>query len=470
MPDSQPKPANAMQQSPDPHPHQSPQEHAQRHASLGIHGLHQHEAAHDVRRVRRLHQARWMALGVVAVLAVGAIGVVVERNVHAQVLSRQTEAGAQRYVNTVNPKPARAEGKLQLPATLAGLNETPLYAHTSGYVSRWYKDIGDHVKAGDLLAQIETPEVAQQLAQARTTNQQAQSNLEQARSTYERWKALRARDAVPQQELDDRKVALTNAQAAVDTSGAEIKRLEQLLAYNRIVAPFAGTITLRNVEVGNLVDPGNGGLPKAMFSLSQSQVLRTLVQVPQAYAARVRVGQAATVTLRELPGQEFAATVTRTSRAIDAATRTMLVELQVPNPKELLLPGSYGQVSFDLGGAGAAPRTGDGLAVVTLPNNCLLFRPEGSLVAVVGTDHKVHLQPVTLGRDLGTVIELRSGVKLQDAVIVNPPDSIAEGEAVVATPLPPPKDASTSAKGASGGAPAPAAPRPNPSNTAGGAN
>lgn len=423
------------------HPHTA-REHAQRHASLGIHGLHTHEPAHNIRRVQRLHQARKLALGVVALLLLGAAGVLVERSVHAQALVRQTEAGNKRYVNTVHAKPARAEGTLQLPATLAGLNETPLYAHTSGYVSHWYKDMGDKVKQGELLAQIETPEVAQQLAQVRATHLQAQANLDQARTTYERWKALRARDAVPQQELDDRKVALTNAQAALDTSGAEIKRLEQLLAYNRIVAPFAGTITMRNVEVGNLVDPGNGGLPKALFSLSQSEVLRTLVQVPQAYANRIRVGQAATVTLRELPGQAFAASVTRTSRAIDTVSRTMLVELQVPNPKELLLPGSYGQVSFDLGGQ-PAPHAGHASVVVTLPNNCLLFRPEGALVAVVDAGNKVHLQPVILGRDLGTIIELRSGVAPKDAVIVNPPDSIAEGEQVEPTPLPAPKEAAS---------------------------
>jgi len=454
MSDLKPNAVDAMHNDNDSAHHHTPQEHAQRHASLGIHGLHEHEAAHNIRRVQRLHQARTLALGVVALLVLGAVGVFVERTVHAQALTRQTEAGAKRYVNTVNAKPARAEGKLQLPATLAGLNETPLYAHTSGYVSRWYKDIGDKVKQGDLLAQIETPEVAQQLALVRATNLQALANLEQARSTYERWKALRARDAVPQQELDDRKVALTNAQAAVDTSGADIKRLEQLLAYNRIVAPFAGTITMRNVEVGNLVDPGNGGLPKAMFSLSQSQVLRTLVQVPQTYAGRIRVGQSATVTLRELPGQAFEASVTRTSHAIDTVTRTMTVELQVPNPKELLLPGSYGQVSFDLGGAQTAPRTGDAPAVVTLPNNCLLFRPEGPLVAVVGDDNKVHLQPVTLGRDLGTIIELRAGVTPKDAVIVNPPDSIAEGEQVEAAPLPPPKEPAASGKPAPGADPA----------------
>ena len=311
-----------------------------------------------------------------------------------------------------------------------------MYAHTSGYVSHWYKDMGDTVKAGDLLATIETPEVEQQLVQARAAQAQAHASFELARTAYERWQALQQRDAVSRQELDDRRGAFVAAQSALQSTTAEVRRLEQLLAYNRIVAPFAGTVTLRNVEVGNLVDPGNGGLPKALFSISQSQTLRTLVQVPQAYAPRVHVGQAGRITLVEHPGEAYAAAVSRTAGAIDTGTRTLEVELRIPNERHQLLPGSYAQVTLDLVAGKAAGMPAPGLLI--LPNNALLFRPEGSFVALVGAEGKVHLQPVGVGRDLGVLIEIRSGLTPADRVIVNPPDSIAEGETVKAEPLPVP--------------------------------
>lgn len=421
--------------SPPPH---HPLDHAQRHAALGIHGLHSHEAAHDIRRVRRLHQAYRMAWGVVGLLLLGGAGVLWQRHLMAQTLETQRDQGAERYVNFVQPKPGRDQAKVTLPATLVGLVETPIYAHTSGYVSHWYKDLGDRVKAGELLATIETPEVEQQLAQARAAQAQAHASEELARTAYERWQALQQRDAVSRQELDDRRGAFVTAQSALQSTTAEVHRLEQLLSYNRIMAPFAGTVTLRNVEVGNLVDPGNGGLPKALFTLSQSETLRTLVQVPQAYAPRVHVGQTGQISLMEHPGESYAARVSRTAGAIDTNSRTLEVELRIPNDRHALLPGSYAQVTLDLGAAGtsgggsAAPAGG----LLVVPNNALLFRPEGSFLALVNGEGKVHLQPVKLGRDLGLLIEIRSGLTPADRVIVNPPDAIAEGEAVKAEPLP----------------------------------
>ena len=430
-----------------PPPHQS-LDHAQRHAALGIHGLHSHEAAHDIRRVRRLHQTYRMAWGVVGLLLLGGVGVLWQRHLMAQTLETQREQGAERYVNFVQPKPGRDQAQVTLPATLVGLAETPIYAHTSGYVSHWYKDMGDPVKAGELLATIETPEVEQQLAQARAAQAQAQTSHELARAAFERWQALQQRDAVSRQELDDRRGAFVTAQSALQSTTAEVRRLEQLLSYNRIVAPFAGTVTLRNVEVGNLVDPGNGGLPKALFTISQSETLRTLVQVPQSYAPRVHVGQAGRVSLTERPGESYAARVSRTAGAIDAASRTLEVELRIPNDRHVLLPGSYAQVTLDLGagpaGGGVASAAG---GLLVLPNNSLLFRPEGSLVALVSAEGKVHLQPVTVGRDLGVLIEIRSGLTPADRVIVNPPDALAEGDAVKAEPLPVPAQPSAGKRG-----------------------
>lgn len=403
--------------------------HAQRHSSIGIHGLHQHEGAHNIKRIRLLRRARWAALGVLLVLGAGAALVMTERAAQARALAASTQENAKVHVFVVTPRPGRGQQTLQLPGSLQGYIETPIYARSSGYVKQWFKDIGARVSKGELLAEIATGEIEQQLAEARANRAQVQSNLQLARTSFERWQGLRQRDAVSQQELDERQNTLKLVQANLAASEAVVQRLELQLSYNRIVAPFSGVVTKRNIDVGSLVDAGNGGAPKLLFTLSQTDVLRLYVSAPQSVAPSIKAGQEAQVTLSELPGQSFTGKVVRTAGAIDPATRTLQVEINLPNPDGKLLPGSYVQVALQAAGADKP--------VLTVPNNGLLFRPEGTLVATV-VDGKVQLKKVTLGRDLGVRIEIQSGLSPQDKLIINPPDSLAEGDAVVANDAPVP--------------------------------
>ena len=403
--------------------------HAQRHSSIGIHGLHQHEGAHNIKRIRLLRRARWAALGVLLVLGAGAALVMTERAAQARALAASTQENAKVHVFVVTPRPGRGQQTLQLPGSLQGYIETPIYARSSGYVKQWFKDIGARVNKGELLAEIATGEIEQQLAEARANRAQVQSNLQLARTSFERWQGLRQRDAVSQQELDERQNTLKLVQANLAAAEAVVQRLELQLSYNRIVAPFSGVVTKRNIDVGSLVDAGNGGAPKLLFTLSQTDVLRLYVSAPQSVAPRIKAGQEAQVTLSELPGQSFTGKVVRTAGAIDPATRTLQVEINLPNPDGKLLPGSYVQVALQAAGADKP--------VLTVPNNGLLFRPEGTLVATV-VDGKVQLKKVTLGRDLGVRIEIQSGLSPQDKLIINPPDSLAEGDAVVASDAPVP--------------------------------
>lgn len=377
-----------------------------RHSSIGIHGLHAHEAAHGIHRIRLLKRTQRVALGIVGVLLIGAAIVIGLRIAKGGALAETSREQQIRYVSVIQPKSARESRELRLPATLQGSIEAPIYARTSGYVSRWYKDIGDQVKKGELLAQLDTPEVEQQLNEAK-------ANLQLAQATFERWDALRKRDAVSQQELDEKRNVLA-------TTRATVQRLQDQLNYSRIVAPFSGVVTRRNVDIGNLVDAGGGA--RLLFTLAKTDPLRVYVYVPQNYAPQVKAGNKAEISLRELPGQTFTGTVTRTAGAINTLTRTMQVEIQLGNPDGKLLPGAYAQVAIKTQGGNAS--------AMTVPGNTLLFRPQGTMVAIVGTDGKVHLQHVTIARELGIDVELSSGVTPEDRLIVNPADSLNEGDMV----------------------------------------
>ena len=265
--------------------------------------------------------------------------------------------------------------------------QAPIAARASGYLKRWTKDIGSKVERGELLAEIETPEIDQQLSQAIAARDQAAASLALSKSTVDRWEGLRKKDVVSQQDLEERRSAVAQSQANVAAAEANVQRLRQLEGFKRVVAPFAGVITRRNVDVGDLID-GNGSRP--LFLLAQTDPLRVYVNVPQTYAQLVKPGQPVVVTQAELRGQTFQGQVARTAASIDANTRTMQVEIALPNPDGRLLPGAYVQVALPLASSGA----------LTMPTNTLLFRGEGTLVAVVDAQGKVALRKVGVGPQL----------------------------------------------------------------------
>jgi RND family efflux transporter MFP subunit len=301
------------------------------------------------------------------------------------------------------------------------VTESTVYARSNGYVVRWVKDIGSTVKKGELLAEITAPEIDQELSQAVSARAQAAASASLAKSTADRWQALRAKDAVTQQDLDERLSAYHQAEASLAAADANAGRLQKLQGFNRVVAPFDGVVTRRNVDVGDLVNAGNGGTGQALFAVAQVDPLRLYVYVPQVYAHQIKIGDAVTVTLAERAGEQYRGTVARTARAIDTATRTMQVEIQVPNPTGALIAGSYVQVTL--------PINVDNDALV-VPTNVLLFRPEGTHVALVDGAGKVHLTPVKLGTDFGTRVEVLRGLSATDTIVLNPADSLADGDVV----------------------------------------
>jgi RND family efflux transporter MFP subunit len=394
-----------------------------RHAVLGIHSAPEDGSPehHHPRRGPILKRARLAGAVAVALLLLGGAAVLLQRVVRANALTASTAALNQQFVVTTNATPAKGGQPLSLPGTLQGIIESPIYARSSGYVLRWTKDIGSRVNKGDVLAEIDTPEVDQQLSQAVAARQQAASSLELAKSSAERWEALRKKDAVTQQELNERSSAYTQAQANLAAAEANVRRLQKTEEFKRVLAPFSGVVTSRSVDVGDLINGGNGGAGNALFRLAQVDTLRVYVYVPQAYAQRIKAGDKVDVTQAELPGQKFSGSVVRTAGAIDAATRTMQIEVNLPNQDNALLAGAYVQVSLPVSGSANA---------LLVPSNVLLFRPEGPRVAVVGAGGKVTLQTVALGHDLGNKIEILDGVTAAQSLVVNPADSLADGDVV----------------------------------------
>ena len=370
---------------------------------------------------RVLKRAKVIVGGIVGGLLVGAVIVFVLRSFHASALDNSTTLHAKQYVLTIMPQAGSDGQPLTLPGTLLGVVESTVYARSSGYVVRWVKDIGSSVKKGELLAEIAAPEIDQELSQAVSARAQAAASSSLAKSTAERWQALRQKDAVTQQDLDEHQSAYTQAAANLAAADANVGRLEKLRGFNRVVAPFDGVLTRRNVDVGDLVNAGNGGTGQALFAVAQVDPLRLYVYVPQLYARQVKIGDVVTVTLAERVGQQYRGTIARTARAIDTATRTMQVEIRVPNPTGALIAGSYVQVTL--------PINVDAQALV-VPTNVLLFRPEGTRVALVDPGGHVHLAAVKLGTDFGTRVEILSGLSSTDQIIMNPADSLADGDVV----------------------------------------
>lgn len=392
----------------------------QRHAALGIHAVEGVDDGELLKRRQILRRTRWIALVVLVLLALGAGRTMLSRLANAKTLETGAAEQARQYVKTTLPTVGTAGQTLALPGTLQGYVQAPISARASGYLKRWTKDIGARVEKGELLAEIETPEIAEQLSQAVAARQQSSASLALANSTVERWESLRKKDVVSQQELDERRSGVVQARANVAAAEANVQRLRQLDAFKRVNAPFAGVITRRNVDVGDLIDAGSGGGGRALFVLTQTDPLRVYVNVPQTYSQMIKAGQSVVVTQAELRGQSFKGTVARTAGAIDAATRTMQVEVALPNPSGTLLPGAYVQVALPMGAS----------TVLRVPTNTLLFRPDGSRVALVDGTGRVSLRKVQIGRNLGEEMELLDGIATTDRLVLNPTDSLADGDVV----------------------------------------
>jgi RND family efflux transporter MFP subunit len=364
---------------------------------------------------------RWIVLGLgVVVLAAALAAGLLPRLSAKEELKKQARDLNVPTVAVIKPKPGAAAQELILPGNIEAYVETPVYARTNGYVSRWLVDIGARVKAGQLLAEIETPEIDDQLQQARAELSSAQANYQIAAKTATRWNELAQTGNVSKHDADQASSTMQARQAAVESARFNVARLEKLHAFKRVYAPFGGVITARNVDVGALIGMG-GGENRALFRIAHSDQLRVFIQVPQTYSRDVAPGVVAELTLPEFPDRRFPAKLTRTTQAIDPATRSMRAEVDIDNAKGDLLPGAYAQVHLKLQTSRPA---------LLLPVNTLLFRGEGTQVGIVGPDQRVQLKAVTLGRDFGTEVEVISGLDADDAVILNPSDSIVSGTPV----------------------------------------
>ncbi len=340
---------------------------------------------------------------------------------HERALANETERETVPTVAVIYPQSEKPDEDLILPGSLQAYEESPIYARTSGYLVRWYKDIGSRVNKGELLAKIDTPEIDQELDQTRAARQQIVAQLELAKISADRWENLRKTDSVSAQEADQQTSGYKQAQANLAAADANVRRLEQLEGFKDVYAPFTGVLTRRNVDPGALINAGAGAAGRELFDIARVDPLRVFTSVPQAYAPFIKVGAKTAVTLQEFPGQKFVATVARTAEAIDPTTRTLLTEVDVPNKDGRLLPGSFGEVHFAVG---------SGVNKVTVPVNAMLFRSEGPRVAVIGSDNKVRLRPINIGRDYGATLEILGGVSPSEQVVVNPSDSLEEGQQV----------------------------------------
>jgi len=388
------------------------------HSQLAIHPV-ETEGGELLQRRQVARRVRIAAIVVLLLLAGGAAPHVISRLSNARTLEAGARESAALYVKTTTVGKAGAVQTLVLPGTLQGFVQSPVAARAGGYLKRWTRDIGARVQKGELLAEIETPELDQQLTQAIAARQQMASSLDLARTTADRWEALRKRDAVSQQELEERRSGYAQARANLAAADANVERLRELTAFKRVVAPFAGVITRRNVDIGDLIDTSG----KPLFLLAQTDPLRVYVNVPQSYAQLVRVGQPVVVTQAELQGRSFRGQVARTAASIDAGSRTMQVEIALPNRDGTLLPGAFVQVALAL-----APS-----ATLSVPANALMFRGDGTRVAIVDSSGKVHLQPVRLGRNFGETVEVLEGLQGNEKLVLNPSDSLAEGDQVQVT-------------------------------------
>jgi RND family efflux transporter MFP subunit len=335
-------------------------------------------------------------------------------------LAAETNELAAPTVLVTLPKRGALSQEIVLPGNIQAFVDAPIYARTNGYLKHWYFDIGSHIKQGQLLAEIESPEVDQQLSQAQADLGTATANLHLSQITADRFADLIKQDAVSQQDTDNATSDLASKSTAVKSAQANVDRLKQLVSFEKVYAPFDGIVTARNTDIGQLIDSGAaGGQARSLFQVAAINRLRVFVSVPQVYSQAATPGLKADLTFAEFPGRRFQGTLVRTSRSIDPTARTLNIEVDVDNAKGELLPGAYTEVHLKLK---------EGAPTVTVPVSALLFRQEGLRVAVAATDDTAKLIPVTLGRDFGDFAEITTGLTEQERVITNPPDSIVDGE------------------------------------------
>ncbi len=356
-------------------------------------------------------------VAVILILICLAIGLVPRYLAHRKLLA-QTRANDVLIVSVISPAQAQSDFGTPLPADVQAYIQASIHARASGYLKSWFVDIGDHVTNGQVLAQIDTPELDEQLAQAKAQVDQAQAALDLAKITADRWTELLKTASVSEQDAAEKKSDYVLAQANLEAARANLQRLDDLKSFDDVTAPFPGVITARNTDIGQLISAGSG---PELFRMEQTDPLRVYVQVPQQYVLDVKPGQKADLSFIESHGQTFQATVTQTAGAVDPSSRTMQVELQVPNPDGKLFAGSYAQVRFN---NAAAPDS------LTISDNAIIFRAQGTQVAVVGDDNTAQLRDIVVGRDFGDTIQVLTGLKPTDRVINNPPDSITDGASV----------------------------------------
>jgi RND family efflux transporter MFP subunit len=359
-------------------------------------------------------------LVVAALVVLGAV-TLFQRRSQYQALAKETETLAIPTVAVMHASVESAEEDMVLPGSMQAYVESPIYARTNGYLKKWYHDIGSRVRQGDLLVDIDTPEVDQQLSQARADLNTAQANANLSKITATRYQELIKTDGVSKQEVDNAVGDMEAKLAIVKSAEANVRRLEELESFKHIYAPFSGVITRRSVDTGTLINAGNGGASQQLFFLAQTDPIRVYVSVPETYAPSIRAGLGAYLELTQFPGQKFQGKVVRTAESIELGTRTLLTEVDVPNHTGALLPGGYSQVHLQVKVTGAR---------LTVPVNALLFRAEGLRAIVVDNNHKMHLRPLTIGRDYGTTLEVLQGLEASDWIVLNPADSLDEGQEV----------------------------------------
>lgn len=364
-------------------------------------------------------------IGLLVLAALVALGYFIYAGIHARAeastnLDRETQANAVPTVSVISPKLSNAAEEVALPGNIQAFQDTPIYARASGYVKNWYVDIGAHVKAGQLLADIEAPELEQQIQQAKADLATAQANLNLSQTTADRYKDLLRTESVSKQETDEKIGDLAAKHAVADSASANVRRLLQLQSFEKVTAPFDGVITARNTDTGALIDAGANAAGKELFHLASINRLRVYVNVPEAYSRAAVPGVQADLTLAEFPNRHFRGTLVRNASSFDATSRTLMTEVDIDNANGELLPGAYVSVHLKL------PTK---MHAMTIPVNTMLFRAEGQRVAVV-KDGKAVLTPIKMGRDFGTEVEIVSGLSTSDHIILNPPDSLMNNEPV----------------------------------------